>query len=230
MSSPGASCVQSRFRVTPIPETSPGRTAALCAFASADGARDAAPAAVAPACNRLLRVGEASFLSVGRILVLRRLSALDSLSHGIWLDPCATICAAHVPDDWYAARPRTKCSRALAPEGWARCSARATSPLGREVAIKALPDAFAADPDRTARFEREARVLASLNHSNIAAIYGLERAEAVTFIVLELVPGETLADRLAHGACLSTQVLLIAKQIVDALDAAHSSGVVALLI
>ena len=92
--------------------------------------------------------------------------------------------------------------------------------------LKSLPDAFAADPDRTARFEREARVLASLNHSNIAAIYGLERAEAVTFLVLELVPGETLADRLAHGALPIDQVLLIAKQIVDALDAAHSSGVV----
>lgn len=100
------------------------------------------------------------------------------------------------------------------------------STLGREVAIKVLPDAFAADPDRTARFEREARVLASLNHSNIAAIYGLEHAEAVTFLVLELVPGETLADRLAHGALPIDQVLLIAKQIVDALDAAHSSGVV----
>ena len=100
------------------------------------------------------------------------------------------------------------------------------STLGREVAIKVLPDAFAADPDRTARFEREARVLASLNHSNIAAIYGLEHAEAVTFLVLELVPGETLADRLAHGALPIDQVLPIAKQIVDALDAAHSSGVV----
>ena len=93
--------------------------------------------------------------------------------------------------------------------------------LGREVAIKVLPDAFAADPERIARFEREARVLASLNHSNIAAIYGLERAGAVTFLVLELVPGETLADRLAHGALPIDQALLIAKQIVDALDAAH---------
>src|SRR5687768_14288758 len=71
--------------------------------------------------------------------------------------------------------------------------------LGRDVAIKILPQAFTADPDRLARFEREARVLASLNHPNIGAIYGLEDAEGVRGLVLELVEGETLADRIARS-------------------------------
>src|SRR3954468_4961234 len=73
------------------------------------------------------------------------------------------------------------------------------SRLGRDVAIKALPPEFALDPDRLARFEREAKVLASLNHANIAAIYGLERADDQQFLVLELVEGETLAERVARG-------------------------------
>src|SRR6266576_1126927 len=71
--------------------------------------------------------------------------------------------------------------------------------LQRDVAIKVLPDLFAADPERLARFEREAQVLASLNHPHIAAIYGLEEAGGVRALVLELVEGETLADRIAHG-------------------------------
>ena len=72
--------------------------------------------------------------------------------------------------------------------------------LGRQVAIKVLPDNFAQDPDRLARFEREARTLAVLNHPNIAAIYGLERSNGVTALVMELVEGPTLADRIAQGA------------------------------
>src|SRR2546421_12107726 len=73
------------------------------------------------------------------------------------------------------------------------------SKLGRSVAIKLLPEAFARDTDRVARFEREARVLASLNHPNIAAIYGLERSDRQTFLVMELVEGETLAQRIYRG-------------------------------
>ena len=73
------------------------------------------------------------------------------------------------------------------------------SKLGRSVAVKFLPEAFARDADRVARFEREARVLASLNHSNIAAIYGLEDANGKKFLVMELVPGETLAERIRRG-------------------------------
>src|SRR5690349_8068414 len=72
--------------------------------------------------------------------------------------------------------------------------------LGREVAIKGMPEAFARDPERLARFEREARVLASLNHPNIAAIYGLEQGDGGPCLVLELVEGESLAQRLARGA------------------------------
>src|SRR2546421_8038341 len=73
------------------------------------------------------------------------------------------------------------------------------SKLGRSVAVKLLPEAFALDPERAARLEREARVLASLNHSNIAAIYGLEQSGEHSFLVMELVPGETLAERIKRG-------------------------------
>src|SRR5262245_11050361 len=72
--------------------------------------------------------------------------------------------------------------------------------LGRQVAIKVLPEKFASDPDRLARFQREARMLASLSHSNIAAIHGLEESQAIRFLVLELAPGETLAERVKHEA------------------------------
>ena len=98
--------------------------------------------------------------------------------------------------------------------------------LGRDVAIKILPAAFMSDADRRARFEREARVLASLNHPNIGAIYGLEEADGVRAIVLELVEGETLAQRLTRGPLPVKQALRIAREIADALDAAHEHGVV----
>ena len=89
--------------------------------------------------------------------------------------------------------------------------------LGREVALKILPDAFAADPDRLARFTREAQILASLNHPNIAAIYGIEEAEGTRALVLELVEGPTLADRIAKGPIPVDEALPIAKQIAEAL-------------
>jgi len=103
--------------------------------------------------------------------------------------------------------------------------------LGREVAIKLLPPAFTADPDRRARFEREARMLASLNHPNICAIYGLEEAQDSRFLILELVEGETLAEALAAGSAPAQglpldKALSIARQIVDALDTAHEKGIV----
>jgi serine/threonine protein kinase len=99
--------------------------------------------------------------------------------------------------------------------------------LGRDVAIKILPRAFTDDPDRLARFEREARVLASLNHPNIATIHGIEDPDGVRAIVMELVEGETLADRIARrkGAGVPmSEALDIARQIADALDAAHEKG------
>ena len=98
--------------------------------------------------------------------------------------------------------------------------------LGREVAIKILPRAFRDDPDRLARFEREARVLASLNHPHIGAIYGLESADGVTALVMELVEGPTLADRIARGPLPEDETLAIARQIAEALEAAHEQGII----
>jgi serine/threonine protein kinase len=98
--------------------------------------------------------------------------------------------------------------------------------LGRHVAIKILPEVFALDPDRLARFEREAHVLASLNHPNIAAIYGLEEADGIRALVLELVEGPTLADRVAQGALPLDDALSIAKQIAEALEAAHERSII----
>ena len=98
--------------------------------------------------------------------------------------------------------------------------------LDRDVALKVLPEAFTADPDRLARFEREAKVLASLNHPNIGSIYGLEEAEGVKALVLELVEGPTLADRIAQGPIPISEALPIAKQIAEALEAAHEAGVI----
>ena len=98
--------------------------------------------------------------------------------------------------------------------------------LNREVALKILPDAFAADPDRLARFTREAQILASLNHSNIAQIYGIEEAEGTRALVLELVEGPTLADRISKGPIPLDEALPITKQIAEALEAAHEAGVI----
>jgi eukaryotic-like serine/threonine-protein kinase len=98
--------------------------------------------------------------------------------------------------------------------------------LGRDVAIKVLPQAFAADGERLARFRREAKVLASLNHPNIAAIYGLEESGGVEALVLELAEGETLAERLAGGPLPAQEALEIARQIAEALEAAHERGIV----
>ncbi len=100
------------------------------------------------------------------------------------------------------------------------------SKLGREVAIKTLPDEFAQDEARLARFEREAKLLASLNHPNIAAIYGLEEDAGTRFLVLELVEGDTLAERLKHGAIPVEESLKLALQIAEALEAAHENGVI----
>ena len=98
--------------------------------------------------------------------------------------------------------------------------------LGRDVAIKALPEEFASSPDRLTRFEREARLLAALNHTNIAGIYGLEEHAGTRFLVLELVEGDTLADRIQRGPMGVAEVLKIALQITEALEAAHKKGIV----
>ena len=98
--------------------------------------------------------------------------------------------------------------------------------LKRQVAIKILPPSLAADPDRLARFQREAEVLASLNHPNIAGIYGLEESGGVTALVMELVTGEDLSQRLARGAIPVDEALPIARQITDAVEAAHEQGII----
>jgi serine/threonine protein kinase len=98
--------------------------------------------------------------------------------------------------------------------------------LKREVAIKILPDEFARDADRLSRFQREAEVLASLNHPNIAAIYDLQEADETRYLVMELVEGETLADRIARGPIPVEQALDIGKRICEALEAAHDKGII----
>src|SRR5262245_2242782 len=98
--------------------------------------------------------------------------------------------------------------------------------LNRDVALKILPELFASDPDRLARFQREAQLLASLNHPHIGAIHGFEETAGVKALVLELVEGATLADRIAQGAVPADEALAIATQIASALEAAHDRGVV----
>jgi serine/threonine-protein kinase len=98
--------------------------------------------------------------------------------------------------------------------------------LGRQVAIKILPDAFASDPERLARFEREAKTLASLNHPHIAAIYGFEKSGGLHALVMELVDGEDLSQRIGRGAIPIDEALPIAKQIAEALEAAHEQGII----
>src|SRR5215472_14831315 len=98
--------------------------------------------------------------------------------------------------------------------------------LGRDVALKVLPDSLAHDLDRLARFEREAHLLATLNHPNIAHIYGVEDSTGVPALVMELVDGSTLADRIAKGPLPLDEALPIAKQIAEALEAAHEQGII----
>src|SRR5450631_4137868 len=101
------------------------------------------------------------------------------------------------------------------------------SNLRRDVAIKVLPEAFARDPERLARFRREAQLLASLNHTNIATIHGLEDSNGTSYLVMELVPGETLAQHIKRdGPVPVEEALTIAKQIAEALEAAHEKGII----
>jgi serine/threonine protein kinase len=104
---------------------------------------------------------------------------------------------------------------------------RARDPkLQRDVALKILPEIFASDPDRSTRFEREARTLAALNHAHIAGIYGFEESNGVRALALEFVDGETLADRIVRGPIPIDETLSIARQIAEALEAAHEQGII----
>src|SRR5271169_3136128 len=98
--------------------------------------------------------------------------------------------------------------------------------LARDVAIKVLPANFVNDPERLSRFQREARMLAALNHPNIATIFGLEQLEGVTCLIMELVPGETLAERVKAGPLPIEEALKIAAQIAEALEAAHEKSII----
>jgi Tol biopolymer transport system component len=117
-------------------------------------------------------------------------------------------------------------SAALGAGGMGEVYRATDTKLGREVAIKVLPPEVAQDPERLARFEREAKLLAALNHPNIAAIYGLEEADGKPFLALELVEGEDLKERLARGAIPVDEALEIAEQIAEALEEAHGKGIV----
>jgi serine/threonine protein kinase len=116
--------------------------------------------------------------------------------------------------------------RSSALVAWARSTAPGILDLNRDVAIKVLPATFANDPERMARFQREAQVLASLNHPNIAAIYGLEESTDVRAPVMELVEGPTLAERIGGHAMALEDALPIAKQIAEALEYAHEKGII----
>ena len=98
--------------------------------------------------------------------------------------------------------------------------------LGREAAIKVLPEAFAQNEERLARFQREAKVLAQLNHPGIATLYGLERSEGVDYLAMELVDGETLAERIARGPIAVDEALPLCQQIAEAVEAAHEKGII----
>jgi serine/threonine-protein kinase len=98
--------------------------------------------------------------------------------------------------------------------------------LDSDVAIKVIPEEFAHNKDRLARFEREAKLLASLNHPNIASVYGFEEADGVKALVLELIEGPTLAERIAKGPIPVDETIAIARQIAEALEAGHEAGVI----
>ncbi|HEY7189015.1 MAG TPA: serine/threonine-protein kinase, partial [Vicinamibacterales bacterium] len=117
-------------------------------------------------------------------------------------------------------------SAAIGAGGMGEVYAATDTNLSRQVAIKVLPDAVAADADRLARFDREARTLASLNHPNIALIFGIERSGGTTALVMELVDGVTLAERIAEGPIPLDEALPIARQIAEALEAAHEQGII----
>ena len=115
---------------------------------------------------------------------------------------------------------------ALGAGGMGEVYRASDSRLSRDVAIKVLPQEVADDPERLARFRREAQVLASLNHPNVGAIYGLEEANGKPFLVLELVEGQTLAERLERGPLPIPEALEFARQMADGLGAAHDKGIV----
>jgi serine/threonine protein kinase len=119
-----------------------------------------------------------------------------------------------------------QCTTLLGKGGMGEVYREKDQKLGRDVAIKVLPEEFAEDVERVARFQREAKLLASLNHPNIAAIHGLEESDGTHFLVLELIEGDTLADRIKGGPIPVEESLKLGLQIAEALEAAHEKGVI----
>jgi Tol biopolymer transport system component len=161
------------------------------------------------------------------------LLAQEADAAGFMSVPAAAVAGSgvlhHATGSWVGERFGTYAIRGLLGVGGMGEVYRAfDDTLGREVAIKVLPSAFTSDPERRARFEREARMLATLNHPHIGAIYSVEEAEGVRGLVLELIEGETLAERIARarGAIPIAEALTMARQITDALDAAHERGII----
>jgi Tol biopolymer transport system component len=161
------------------------------------------------------------------------LLAQEGKAAGFMSVPAAAVAGSgvlhHATGSWVGERFGTYAMRGLLGVGGMGEVYRAyDDTLGREVAIKVLPAAFTSDPERRARFEREARMLATLNHPHIGAIYSVEEADGVRGLVLELIEGETLAERIARtrGGIPIAEALAIARQIADALDAAHERGII----
>src|SRR5688572_6645191 len=152
--------------------------------------------------------------------------ALQSLTSSVALATSRTLAVAHrVLEPGDSVGPHT-ILEFVGAGGMGEVYRARDTRLNRDVALKVLPEAFASDADRLARFEREAQALASLNHPNIAAIYGLEQSEGGQALVLELVEGPTLAHRIAVAPIPVNEALAIAKQIVEGLEAAHGRGIV----
>src|SRR4051812_38133936 len=151
--------------------------------------------------------------SVARIVATAALPALYNPRQAVRLQPGACLGPYEIVS-------------ALGAGGMGEVYRARDTKLGRDVAIKVLPSAFVSDPDRLARFEREARLLATLNHPHIGAIYGIEEAAGVRALILELVEGPTLAERLSAGPLSVRDAVSIARQIAEALDAAHEKGII----
>jgi serine/threonine protein kinase len=153
----------------------------------------------------------------------------EPASAGILERPAIAIAAVGVGANSMIDRrigPYTIVARLGGPSGMGEVYRARDRKLGRDVALKILPSHFTADAERRARFAREARLLATLNHPHIGAIYGLEEADGTTALILELVEGQTLADRLERGPVPLPLALTIARQVAEALDAAHGKGIV----
>ena len=160
-------------------------------------------------------------------------SLLGRQSENLFLDRAAVEASAQSPDDPACSMLSAgtflgpyRIEGKLGEGGMGEVYRARDTRLKRDVAVKVLPRTFARDTDRCARFRREAELLATLNHPHIAALYGLEEAGDLTALVLELVEGPTLADRLTEGAVPLDEALPIARQIAEALEAAHEKGII----